>query len=101
MKMAIYKDNHKIKDGRSYYFKVYKKDFYGINKPYKSKRYLTKKEAEQEQALFFLKRDNPINKPFKLVAEDYFKNLSKIYKESTVSTYKNDYKNHIESFLQI
>ena len=40
--MAVYKDNIKTKDGRQWYFKVYKKDLNGNNKAYKSKKYLTK-----------------------------------------------------------
>ena len=53
--MAVYKDKNKTKDGRSWYFKIYKKDYNGINKAYKSKRYLTKKDAQEAEALFRLK----------------------------------------------
>lgn len=92
--MAIYKDKNSTKDGRSYYFKVYKN---GVQ--YKSKRYLTKQEANKEQATFILKKDNPVNKPFKLIANDYFRNLYNIRKESTVYTYIKDYNNHIKPFF--
>lgn len=98
--MAIYKDNNKTKDGRSWYFKVYKEDFSGNLKAYKSKRYLTKKEAQEEEALYILKRDNPSNKQFGLVASDYFQNLEKIRKESTVYSYKKDYNGHIKPFFE-
>lgn len=98
--MAIYKDKNKTSDGRCWYFKVYKKDFNGINKAYKSKRYLTKKEAQEEEALFLLKRDNPINKPFNLVANAYFKEMYMTRKESTVDSYKYDYNKHIEPYFK-
>lgn len=98
--MAIYKDKTPTKDGRCWYFKVYKKDFEGNNKAYKSKRYSTKKEAQEEEALFLLKRDNPTHKSFKLVANDFFKNLYKENKESTVSTYVTAYNKHIAQFFE-
>lgn len=98
--MAVYKDNNKTKDGRTWYFKVYKEDFGGNLKAYKSKRYLTKKEAQEEEALYILKRDNPSNKQFGLVVNDYFQNLEKIRKESTVYSYKKDYNGHIKPFFE-
>lgn len=97
--MAVYKDKNKTKDGRCWYFKVYKKDSLGNNIAYKSKRYLTKHEAQDEERLFLMKRDNPVNKNFRLVALSYFENLSKIRKESTIYTYKKDYSNHLEPFF--
>lgn len=98
--MAVYKDNNKTNDGRSWYYITYKKDFNGNNKKYKSKRYLTKSEAQQAERLFLMKRDNPINKSFTLVADDYFKELYTIRKESTVYSYINAYKKHIESHFK-
>lgn len=92
--MAVYKDKIKTKDGRAWYFKVYKD-----KKPYKSKRYMTKKEAQEEEALFILKRDNPIRKPFVLVARDYFNNLYEIRKESTYTAYISAYNVHIYPFF--
>lgn len=93
--MAIYKDKNKTKDGKCWYYAVYKKDFNGDSKKYKSKRYLTKTEAQQAERIFLMKRDNPINKPFSLVADAYFEELSKIRKESTLFTYKEAYNKHI------
>lgn len=98
--MAIYKDKNKTKDGRSYYFKIYKKDFNGINKAYKSKRYLTKREAMEEEALFLLKRDNPLKKEFLLIANDYFNEMYKIRKESSIYSYENAYKKNIEPYFR-
>lgn len=97
--MAIYKDKQKTKDGRCWFFKVYKKDFNGISRAYKSKKYLTKKEAEEEQAIFLLKRDNPTHKQFKLVALDFFKNLDTIRKQSTTQSYKDVYSKHISPYF--
>ena len=97
--MAVYKDKNKTIDGRSWYFTTYKKDFNGINKKYKSKRYSTKSEATQAERLFLLKRDNPINKPFVLVAKAYFEELYSIRKESTVYSYENAYKTQIEPYF--
>lgn len=97
--MAIYKDNNKTKDGRQWYFKVYKKDINGNNKAFKSKRYLTKKEAQEEEALFLLKRDNPLKKEFSQIANDYFKEMYKIRKESTVYSYEKVYNKNIKYFF--
>lgn len=97
--MAIYKSDQPTKDGRQYYFMVYKKDFNGINKKYKSKKYKTKTEAKEEEALFLLRRDNPINKPFKLVANAYFDELYSIRKESTVDSYINAYEKNIRPYF--
>ena len=98
--MAIYKDKNKTSDGRCWYFKVYKKDFNGVNKAYKSKRYLTKKEAQEEEALFLLKRDNPLRKNFVIIANDYFDHLKKERKESTYDTRIRDYNKHIKPYFE-
>ena len=98
--MAVYKDKIKTKDGRIWYYLTYKKDFNGNNKKYKSKRYMTKGEAQEAERLFLLKRDNPINKPFNLVAKHYFEELYTIRKESTVYSYINAYEKHIEPFFR-
>ncbi len=98
--MAVFKDKSKTKDGRSWYFKSYKKDYKGINKAYKSKRYLTKKEAEEAERLFLIKRNNPFSKEFILVANDYFEDLRKRRNESTYYSYKKDYENHICDFFK-
>lgn len=97
--MAVYKDLNKTKDGRAWYFVAYKKDFNGNNRKYKSKKFLTKKEAQQEEALFLLKRDNPINKSFCLIAEDYFNHLKETKKESTHYSYKQTYELHIHPYF--
>lgn len=50
--MAIYKSNTPTKDGRRYFFRIKYKDIFGVMHDYSSAKYLTKKEAEQEEALF-------------------------------------------------
>lgn len=92
--MAIYKDKQKTKDGRQWYFKTYKN-----KKQIKSKKYLTKKEAQEAERLFLIKRDNPINKPFHLIAKDYLEYAYKINKESTAYSYESYYNNHIKYFF--
>lgn len=98
--MPVYKDEKPTKDGRQYYFMIYKKDLNGKNKKYKSKKYKTKPEAKKAEAIFILKRDNPINKPFILIAEDYFKEMYSIRKESTVYSYENAYNKNIEPYFK-
>ena len=85
----IYKGSA-TKDGRCYYFRKSKN-----NKQYTSKKYKTREECEKALSLFVLKNDNPINKRFDLVADDYFNNLMKYSKSSTVLTYMQDYNKHI------
>lgn len=98
--MAIYKDDKMTKDGRQYYYMVYKKDFNGVNKKYKSKRYKTKPEAKEAEARFLLKRDNPINKNFSDVAKCFFEELYLIRKESTAFSYENAYNKNIEPYFK-
>ena len=98
--MAIYKDKNKTNDGRAWYYLTYKKDFNGNNKKYKSKRYLTKSEALEAERLFLMKRDNPINKSFILVAKAYFEELYTIRKESTVYSYINAYNKQIMPYFK-
>lgn len=96
--MAIYQEKDKkkwTKDGRKWYFVTYKD-----GRQYESKKYLTKKEAQDEEALFKLKRDMPYSKPFYIIAIDYFNYMSKTRRESTVYTYKKDYNNHIKPFFE-
>lgn len=98
--MAVYKDKSKTLDGRCWYYITYKKDFNGNNKKYKSKRYLTKSEAQEAERLFLMKRDNPINKSFTLVANAYFEELYSIRKESTVYSYINAYNKQIMPYFK-
>lgn len=98
--MAVYKSKNATKDGRQYYFTYYKKNYAGENKKYKSKKYLSKREAEKAEAEFILDKNIPSRINFSYVANDFFDNLSKIKKESTLYTYKKDYKNHIKPYFE-
>ena len=95
--MAVFKDKEKTKDGRQWYF-VSRKKIGNETKQFKSKKYLTKREASEAEALFLLRRDNPDLKKFSIVANDYFIQLEKTRKQSTIYTYKKDYNNHLKPF---
>lgn len=97
--MPVYKVEP-TKDGRSWVFMTYKKDFNGKNKKYKSMKYMTKSEAKEAERLFLLKRDNPIRKQFKLVADDYFQYMYSVRKESTVYTYEAIYNKNIKPYFE-
>lgn len=90
----VYKDTHKTKDGRCYYFQVM------INrKLYKSKRYLTKKEASEEEAKYILNHKSINHTLFSVVADSYFDSLNSYCKYSTVYTYLKDYNKHIYPYF--
>lgn len=93
--MAVFKDAIKTKDGRQWYFKVNYKDFSNKTRQYKSKRFLTKKEALDEQIRYLSRRDTPTHIKFVTVAQDYFVELAKKRKESSVYTYTKIYHSHI------
>lgn len=93
--MAVNQDKkNKTKDGRIWYFQIYYNDLLGNRKKYKSKKYLTKKEAEEAERNYILTLNNRIPKKnitFKdLMYQHYVfqKDLVKI------TTYSNYYKMH-------
>lgn len=92
--MSIHK-GEPTKDGRVWYFTKYKN---GIN--HTSKKYLTKEECQKAESKFILKNDDPINKRFDLVAEEYFNYLSQFRKDSTLETYKQAYNKHIYPYFK-
>lgn len=83
------------KDGRQWYFRKYKN-----GKQYNSKKFFTKEECAKAESKFILKNDNPINKRFDLVADEYFKYIEKTRKKSTVYTYLKDYNKHIYPYFK-
>ena len=86
----VYKDTHKTKDGRCYYFQVM------INrKLYKSKRYLTKKEAQEEEAKYRLQHNDYNKVKFPTLAECFFDEIKQYRKLSTYQTYIEVYNKHI------
>lgn len=98
--MSVFKDKEKTKDGRQWRYKVYYHNEDGKLKPYTSKRYLLKKEAEAAKRVFKLNRDVPVKKRFDVVADDYFKDAYIRLKESTVNTYYSQYKNNILPYFK-
>ena len=98
--MSVFKDKEKTKDGRQWRYKVYYHNEDGKLKPYTSKRYLLKKEAEAAERVFKLNRDVPVKKRFDVVADDYFKDAYIRLKESTVNTYYSQYKNNILPYFK-
>ena len=98
--MSVFKDKEKTKDGWQWRFKVYYHNEDGKLKPYTSKRYLLKKEAEAAERVFKLNRDVPVKKRFDVVADDYFKDAYIRLKESTVNTYYSQYKNNILPYFK-
>ncbi len=87
------------RDGRSWYFRCYYKDYRGNIKSKGSRLFLTKKEAKDEEAIFLLKRKERCNIRFGLVAKDYIDHISKTRKESTAYSYNDDYKRHIQPYF--
>lgn len=97
--MAVY-EGTPTKDGRRFYFMCYKKDFYGINKKYKSKKYKGKKETQEAERIFLMKRDNLSKNNFDLISKDFFENLYKKRKEDTVYSYESCYKTNIKPYFK-
>ena len=91
----VYKDTHKTKDGRCWYFRVQIN-----NVPYKSKRYLTREEAKEEEAKYRLRHKDFVKIKFTTVAECFFDEIKKIRKLSTYQTYIEVYKKHICPFFE-
>lgn len=91
----VYKDTHKTKDGRCWYFQLMIK---GVE--YKSKRYLTKKEAEKEEAKYRLQHNGTNRIKFTTVAECFFDDIKTYRKLSTYQTYIEVYNKHIRPFFE-
>ena len=90
----VYKDTHKTKDGRCYYFSKM------VNgKRYKSKHYLNRKDAEKAEALYIIKHKESNCIEFSLLAADYFNYLKTYSKYSTIYTYLKDYNKHIYPYF--
>ncbi len=88
--MAIYKDKKKTLDGRCYFFQVMKN-----GKLYKSKRYLTRKEALEEEAKYLLNHNSLNRIKFKIVASCFFDEIKQYRKLSTYQTYIDTYSKQI------
>lgn len=88
------------KDGRSWYYTIYKRDADGITRKHKSKKFSTKKEAKEHESIELLKKKNPLHKSFTVVANDYFKYMYQTRKESTVYTYEQVYRKNILPYFK-
>lgn len=100
--MAVYNEKNKskwTKDCRHWYFICYYTNINGVKKQYKSKMFLTRKEAECEELLFLTKRDNPTLVKFEIVAKDYFKYMYQSRKESTIYSYEYAFKKNIMPYF--
>ena len=90
----VYKDTHKTKDGRCYYFQVM------INgKRFHSKKFLSRKEALNEEAKYILNHKQVSSVKFGIVAESFFDEVKRIRKLSTYQTYIEVYNKHICPFF--
>lgn len=93
--MPVYKDNLKTKDNRCWYFTDY------VNgKKYKSKRYLTKGEAKEQERLFLSHVNIPITEKFEVVAEGYFDYLSQTRRDKTLYNYRSAYNLHLKAYFK-
>jgi integrase len=90
----VYKDTHKTKDGRCYYFQVM------VNgKRFHSPKYLTSKEAKEEEAKYLLNHKKVSKVLFQVVASNFFDEVKQIRKLSTYQTYIEVYNKHICPFF--
>ena len=83
------------KDGRCWYFRIYKN-----GKQFNSKKYFTKKEAQDEEALAIIKRDNPLNKSFNLILDSFIKEIENTSKYLTFLSKKRDLNAHVRPFFK-
>ena len=98
--MAIYKSNTPTKDGKAWYYMAYKKNFEGVNVKYKSKKYLTKREASEAEATFLLEKKVSDSKSFPIVCACFIKDRYKQKKESTAYDEEKVINNHILPFFK-
>lgn len=80
--MAVYKDPKPTKNGRAWYFKFSYKDAFDATKQYRSKRYLTKKDASDAERMFFVTSTDKVednNMTFKDLYDDFQVNIYCFY----------------------
>ena len=101
--MAIYKDPKPTNNGRAWYFKFSYKDAFGVTKQYRSKRYLTKKEATDAERMFLVTSTDKIednNMTFKDLYDDFRAHNDEIMKATTLCGYSYKEK-YIECFFNV
>ncbi len=96
--MAVYNEKNKskwTKDGRHWYYVKNYKDNLGKTKYYKSKMFLTRKEAEYDENIFINKNNYSTLAKFNIVGIKYFEEYQKKRKESSYESYLYAYNKHI------
>lgn len=97
------KPKEQTKDGRKWMFQVYYKGLDGINKKYRSKKFMTKKEAQEAERQFVLTLDQSINHrdmTFKDLYLAFYEYQSDKVRETTIKTYRDRIK-YLELFDKI
>lgn len=84
--MAVFK-TEKTKDGRQWIFRTYYKDVFGKNISYKSKKYLTQKEAKEGEAKFTLNHNDLLSKNSLKFSECYLSYFNFIKNNIRESSY--------------
>lgn len=101
--MAVYKDPKPTKNGRAWHFKFSYKDAFGATKQYRSKRYLTKKEASDAERMFLVTSTDKVednNMTFKDLYDEFRMHNDEIMKDTTKYGYDNKEK-FIECFFPV
>ncbi len=91
--MAIFQAKLKdqTKDGRKWYFSTYYKGLDGVNRLHRSKKYMTKKEAQEAERKFLLSIDEKINyknMTFKDLYYAFYDYQNDKVRETTMQTYR-------------
>ena len=84
--LAVYKVPKPTKNGRAWYFKFSYKDAFGATKQYRSKRYLTKKEAADAERMFLVTSTDKVednNMTFKDLYDEFRMHNDEIMKDTT------------------
>lgn len=83
------------KDGRKYVFRIKYKDIYGKTVQYESQKYMTLKEAKEQEAIYRLKvSENKINRSnvtFKDIKLEYYEYMKPKIKPQSIVKYKTLY----------
>ena len=101
--MAVYKEPKPTKNGRAWYFKFSYKDAFGSTKQYRSKKYLTKKEASDAERMFLVTSTDKVednNMTFKDLYDEFRMHNDEIMKDTTKYGYDNKEK-FIECFYPV
>ena len=92
IKMPVYKDKVPAKSGKYWYFRTKYKKLDGTGAQYHSKRYMTKREAQETEAELLIKSHNEASVcafTFGQLINLFIKNRSTIVKDTTMYGYRN------------